>query len=72
MWGRFQGRLHGLSAAVQRPTGEFEHRINGRYPGRLPLSTVPPNVLAALPRLPDDLQYRFVGRHLVLLDAGAV
>ena len=48
--------------------GEFEHRINRRYPGRLPLSTVPPNVLAALPRLPDDLQYRFVGRHLVLLD----
>jgi hypothetical protein len=48
--------------------GEFEHRINARYPGRLPLSTVPPNVLAALPKLPDDLQYRFVGRHLVLLD----
>jgi hypothetical protein len=32
------------------------------------LSTVPPNVLAVLPKLPDDLRYRFVGRHLVLLD----
>jgi hypothetical protein len=48
--------------------GRFKHRINGSYPEGLPLSTVPPNVLAALPKLPDDLQYRFVGRHLVLLD----
>lgn len=48
--------------------GEFKHRINSSYPGRLTLSSVPPNVLAALPTLPDDLQYRFVGRHLVLLD----
>ena len=48
--------------------GEFKHRINGSYPPRLPLSTVPPNVLAVLPKLPDDLQYRFVGRHLVLID----
>ena len=48
--------------------GAFKHRINGSYPERRPLSTMPPNVLAGLPRLPDDLQYRFVGRHLVLLD----
>ena len=27
-----------------------------------------PNVLAVLPTLPDDIQYRFVGRHLVLVD----
>ena len=48
--------------------GEFKHRINGSYPNGAPLSTVPANVLAVLPQLPDDLQYRFVGRHLVLLD----
>ena len=48
--------------------GEFKHRINGSYPDGAPLSTVPANVLAVLPKLPDDLQYRFVGRHLVLLD----
>jgi hypothetical protein len=29
---------------------------------------MPPNVLAALPRLPADLEYRFVERHLILLD----
>jgi hypothetical protein len=29
---------------------------------------VPPLLLASLPRLPDNLQYRFFGRHMVLLD----
>lgn len=48
--------------------GEFKHRINSSYPERVPFSTVPPNILAVLPRLPDDLQYRFVGPHLVLID----
>jgi hypothetical protein len=35
--------------------GDGETRINGTYPGREPFSTVPPNVLAVLPRLPDDI-----------------
>jgi hypothetical protein len=48
--------------------GEFSIRINDTYPERKAVSTVPPNVLAALPRLPDDIEYRFVGRHLILLD----
>ena len=32
---------------------------------------MPPNVLAALPRLPDDIEYRFMGRDLILLDTRA-
>jgi hypothetical protein len=32
---------------------------------------MPPNVLAALPKLPADLEYRFLGRHLVLVDTRA-
>jgi hypothetical protein len=51
--------------------GEFSNQINGTYPEERPLSTVPANVLAVLPRLPDDIQYRFVGRHLILLDTRA-
>jgi hypothetical protein len=51
--------------------GEFSNQINGTYPEDRPLSTVPPNILAVLPRLPDDIQYRFVGRHLILLDTRA-
>jgi len=44
--------------------------INSPYPADV-LPTVPPLLLMSLPRLPDHLQYRFYGRHLVLLDADA-
>ena len=59
------------AAIMDDNPGEFSNRINGTYPGKRPLSTVPPNILARLPRLPEDIQYRFVGRHLVLLDTRA-
>lgn len=45
--------------------------VNGRYPDGLPVSTMPPEVLAVLPKLPDDLEYRFIGRRLILLDVHA-
>ena len=34
-------------------------------------STVPPQVLLSLPKLPEELEYRFVGRHVILLDVHA-
>jgi hypothetical protein len=46
-------------------------KVNGRYPDEVPLSTVPPGVLAGLPRLPEELEYRFVGTSLILLDPHA-
>lgn len=46
-------------------------RVNAVYPENAPLPTVPPNLLAALPQLPDDLEYRIVGRHLILRDVHA-
>ena len=45
--------------------------VNGRYPDTVPLSTMPPDVLAALPKLPEDLEYRFVGNRLILLDVAS-
>jgi hypothetical protein len=51
--------------------GEAATRINGTYPVREPFTTVPPNVLAVLPRLPDDIEYRLMGRDLILLDTRA-
>lgn len=42
--------------------------INRIYPSQDALPTVPPLLLKELPRLPDNLQYRFFGRHVVLLD----
>jgi hypothetical protein len=42
--------------------------INKVYPAPEALSTMPPLLLNNLPRLPDNLQYRFYGRSVVLLD----
>jgi len=43
-------------------------RINRAYPTGKPRASVPAGILALLPTLPDDLQYRFVGRALILID----
>lgn len=50
---------------------EVPFKVNAEYPKDVPLSTVPPDVLAALPPLPEDVQYRFAGKHLILFDAKA-
>jgi hypothetical protein len=60
-----------LAVIMDENPGEFPHHINGDYPQKTPLATMPPNILAVLPRLPDDLQYRFVGHQLILLDTRA-
>ena len=44
-------------------------RVNGVYPDSVPLSTMPPKVLEALPRLPSLLEFRFVGERLILFDS---
>jgi hypothetical protein len=44
---------------------------NGRYPDEIPVSTVPPQVLQFLPKLPEELEYRFVRQHLILFDPHA-
>ena len=49
--------------------GPMTLKVNAPYPAKEPLSTVPLDVLKALPVLPEDLQYRFVGKHLILYDA---
>jgi hypothetical protein len=45
--------------------------VNSRYPDTVPLTTVPPQVLQTLPRLTEDLEYRFIGDSLILLDVHA-
>ena len=42
--------------------------INGPYPDSIPLSTMPPQILNALPKLPEELEYRFIGERLILFD----
>lgn len=46
-------------------------KVNAAYPDGAPLSTVPPTLLQRLPKLPDGLDFRFVGRDLILRDANA-
>jgi hypothetical protein len=46
-------------------------KVNASYPDSAPLMTVPPDILAALPKLPEDLEYRFVSKHMILLDVRA-
>lgn len=51
--------------------GAFGHDIDGSYPDGKTFSTMPGLLLAQLPELPDDIQFRFVGRHLILYDVRA-
>ena len=45
--------------------------VHGRWPEGIPFPTMPPYLLAALPRLPPELEYRFINRDLVLRDIDA-
>jgi hypothetical protein len=45
--------------------------VNARYPDTVPLSTVPPQVLQRLPKLPEELEFRFIGRHFIIMDEHA-
>lgn len=45
--------------------------VNERYPDTVPLSTIPPQVLAGLPNLPEEMEFRFIGNALVLMDVHA-
>lgn len=74
---RIAAALSGLDGAQIRQSimdenpGRINLPINSRYPDHVPLSTMPTQVLAALPALPVELEYRFIGQRLILLDAHA-
>jgi hypothetical protein len=46
-------------------------RVNKEYPDDKPLQTMPATLLLNLPQLPPELEYRIIGRDLVLRDVGA-
>ena len=45
--------------------------VNGDYPAGRSIAPMPTCLIAALPPLPPELQYRFVGRDLILWDIHA-
>jgi hypothetical protein len=46
-------------------------RVNDPYPASVPLQTMPPTLVANLPALPPQLEYRVIGHKLILRDIGA-
>jgi hypothetical protein len=46
-------------------------KVNAKYPEGATRPTVPAKLLANLPTLPEQVEYRFVDAHLVLLDTKA-
>lgn len=70
MFGGPEGQQLKSSIMDEAPVG-VKVAVNGRYPDTVPLSTMPPRVLQMLPRLPEGLEYRFVGDSLIILDVHA-
>jgi hypothetical protein len=55
--------------APERGTVPF--RVNAKYPENQPQPTMPAKLLLNLPTLPEPLEYRVVGQHLLLIDTAA-
>lgn len=66
----FKGQDRGevKEAILDAETAAVPLKVNYPYPETTEVSTVPPTVLLKLPELPKELNYRFVGRHLLLMD----
>jgi hypothetical protein len=58
-------------AAMQEVPIALPLRVNTPWPPDAPRATVPPQLLSSLYPLPEGLEYRFLDRHLVLLDGEA-
>ena len=59
-----------LESGAPQP-GAIPLEVNGTYPASQPYAPMPPSFLALLPPLPPGLEYRMLGRDLILLDQGA-
>jgi hypothetical protein len=55
-------------AALREVPKLIAPRVNATYPEQAALATVPPLILKRLPLLPEGLEYRFMGRDLILRD----
>jgi hypothetical protein len=70
VFGGDEGKQLKASIMDENPAG-MKLVVNERYPDTVPLSTIPPQILQTLPKLTEDLEYRFVGNDLILLDTHA-
>jgi hypothetical protein len=63
--------IHESLQHAEPVTGQLQVRVNQEYPDTKPLQSMPPSLLGNLPPLPPGLEYRTVGRELVLRDVDA-
>ena len=66
----FQGRerVELRETILEADTKGVPLRVNYPYPETKELAQIPPTLLLKLPQLPKEVKYRFVGRHLLLVD----
>ena len=60
-----------LSSIMDENPVDIKLTVTQRYPDAVPFTTMPPEVLTALPDLPEELEFRFIGDDLILLDPHA-
>lgn len=58
-------------AMISELPAKMKVDVNTVYPTTIPLATFPPMLLRKLPDLPPELEYRIVGRSLILRDVKA-
>ena len=63
-----QERAEVKETVLDAETGGIPLKVNYPYPETKEVSTMPPTLLLRLPQLPKELNYRFVGRHMLLID----
>jgi hypothetical protein len=57
--------------AIETPLTPVVLSVNRAYESAASYSTMPPTLLMRLPTLPEEVEYRFVGKHLLLRDTSA-
>jgi hypothetical protein len=66
-----QGARIRASLRHAEPVHGLALQVNSVYPPKVPLQSTAPSLLASLPELPKELEYRIVGHDLVLHDIAA-
>lgn len=61
-------RVELRETVLEADTAGVPLRVNYPYPETKELTQMPPTLLLKLPQLPKEVKYRFVGRHLLLVD----
>jgi hypothetical protein len=66
-----EGRETKEEIKEDKPAKPVPLKVNAPYPEGEPLPTMPANLLQNLPQLPEEVEYRIVGKTLILRDVTA-